>query len=74
MTKDELIEFFQAPGLSTKEKGEQVREFLTSFKHMLEIYRPVFGDPLGLTVDAHIDTASWYINWHTPGSTKTTPE
>lgn len=57
-----LIKFAQTPGYCSEQEIDDVLEWLTEFRQCLEIYKAALGEPVGLSVDSHIDKANWYRN------------
>ena len=56
-----LSEYFRAPGMASLSTTMEVREFLTLFNSMLVIYRGALGEPVGQSVESHMDKVDWYV-------------
>ena len=56
-----LTEYFRAPGLASPATTMEVREFLIQFNSMLVIYREALGEPVGQSVESHMDKVDWYL-------------
>lgn len=56
-----LTEYFRAPGLATPGTTMEVREFLIQFNSMLVVYREALGEPVGQSVESHMDKVDWYL-------------
>ena len=67
MDKEKLTKWTSAPGLSDLARTQEVYNFLEQFNQMLEIYRAAYGDPLGKSVESHMDTVNWYLHYHLTG-------
>jgi len=56
-----LIKFSQSPGLCTKKELDDIEEYLTIYKEHQDLYKKAIGsDPLGYTLDSHLDKLKWY--------------
>lgn len=62
MDQQLLIKFAQTPGYCCEQEIDDVLEWLVEFRHKLSVYRSALGEPVGLSVDSHIDKANWYRN------------
>ena len=56
-----LNEYFRAPGLATPATTMEVSQFLAEFNSMLVIYREALGEPVGHSVESHMDKVDWYL-------------
>lgn len=65
MTPEQLLEYARMPGYATKERTQDVMDFLVKFQEMLDIYRSAYGEPIGRSVESTIDRVDWYLTNHT---------
>lgn len=57
-----LHKFRQEPGQCSYEELLDIAAFLETFQWHLDVYRPVFGEPVGASLAAKIETMEGYLN------------
>lgn len=61
-----LKKFFNTPGLMSLEELDKAKEFLLKYQEIRDIYLSASGsDPIGLTIESHLEKIDWYINFKT---------
>lgn len=57
-----MLRVANEPGLCSKEDIKVVHDWLVSFNEQLKLYKSVYGEPAGLSVDSRLDGLKWYLN------------
>jgi hypothetical protein len=54
------LKIAKSPGTCSAKEIKEAKNWLEDFREQLYIYREVFGEPLGYSVQSQIDNLCWY--------------